>query len=77
MNGMRIKNHKPQFNRNQQNGQRRTDRFTRFTPLGAIRLLPPVTDEALATPPSQNAAKKKGKAVAKTAKSAPKLKSRK
>ncbi len=44
MNGMRIKNHKNQFTQNNKNSTnwQTNDRYTRWTPLGAIRLLPPV-----------------------------------
>jgi len=76
MNGMRIKNHKPQFNRNQQNSLQRPDRFTRYTPLGAIRLLPPVTSAnvvaATSSATTNKVAGKKAKVAAKTAKSGPK-----
>ncbi len=39
MNGMRIKSHKPLFSKT---NLPRPERLVRYTPLGAIRLLPPV-----------------------------------
>ena len=40
MNGMRIKSHKPTFTKT---NLPRPERYVRYTPLGAIRLLPPIS----------------------------------
>ena len=51
MSNMRIKSHKPQFT---QTKVPTVDRYTRYTPLGAIRLLPPLTasEVTIATTPT-------------------------
>lgn len=62
MNGMRIKSHKSYYNENRNNN---SEKYTRYTPLGTIRLLPPVTAAA-----SQNITVVAVSATAKTAKKA-------
>ncbi len=70
MNNMRIKSHRPQVSPAK---MPKTERFTRYTPLGAIRLVPPLPAESTAPAPTP-VANKISNADVKTGRKNPKKK---